>query len=320
MSRNSNIDNLRGLSMILMIVIHATAYFLKDKVAYFLWDTLEFVVPVFIFCSVYLFFKKNILINRNNFFPYLKKRISRLLIPYYIFLCSFFLSMIFIGHKIPSLPYVFQNIFLYGGLDLNWLPLLFIYITLLNPLVSYLKNKKFLFYLFFILSLASSVMFIFVKANSRGIMWLSWALLIFFTVYFVDNQKNNKKIFFVFIISLLIFGLTYYFESLIGHTLNHYTNKYPPTIYHISYGVFWTILLYRLSEMNLFKILKVESVLNFFSNYSYEIFFIHNLILYLFGWMNIQFHNWIIFFMVITVLTVCFQLILNSVRKLYIRK
>ena len=114
MPRNKHLDNLRGLSMILMILIHATAYFLNDKVAYFLWDSSQFVFPVFIFCSVYLFFKKNVLINRKNIFSYIKKRFSRLLISYYFFLLVFFLSMIFIGRTVPSLSYVFQNIFLYG--------------------------------------------------------------------------------------------------------------------------------------------------------------------------------------------------------------
>jgi hypothetical protein len=86
-------------------------------------------------------------------------------------------------------------------------------------------------------------------------MWLPWALIIFFTIYFVDNQKNNKKIFYMFAISLLAYGLAYYLEFRIGHPLNHYDNKYPPTIYQLSYGIFWTIFLYKLSEINLFKIL-----------------------------------------------------------------
>lgn len=297
-----------------MIVIHATAYFLKDKIAYFLWDTSQFVVPVFIFCSVYLFFKKNILINRKNIFPYIKKRFSRLLVPYYSFLFVFFLSMIFIGRTVPSLSYISQNIFLYGGLDLNWLPLLFIYITLLNPLIVFLKNKRLLFNTFFLISLLSSIIFIFVSTNYRWIMWLPWALLIFFTIYFVDNEKNNKKLIFIFTISVIIYVAAYYLESHIGHTLNHYTNKYPPTIYHISYGIFWTIFLYRLSEINLFKIMKIESILNFFSNYSYEIFFVHNLILYLFGWLKVSFSNWVLFFTVIVGLTVLVQIILNKTK------
>ena len=308
MSRDHNVDNLRGLSMILMIVIHTTAYFLKDKIAYFLWDTLMFVVPVFIFCSVYLFFKRKISINRNNIIPYLKKRIGRLLIPYYVFLSVLFVSMYFIGHEIPSLSNIFQNIFLYGGLDLNWLPLLFIYITFLNPLVAFLKKNKFLFYLFFILSFSSSVVFIFLKANYRAVMWLPWALLIYFTKYFVENQKSIRKIFYVFIISFVIYILSYYFESFIGQTLNHYTNNYPPTIYQLSYGIFWTIFLYYLSKIGLFKILKAESIFLFFSIYSYEIYFIHNFIFYLFAWLQIRFNNWILFTVVIGGLTVLIQL------------
>ena len=56
--RDQLIDNLRGLAMIVMILTHATAYFPNDIVSFTLWNWSNFAVPIFLFCSVYLFIKK----------------------------------------------------------------------------------------------------------------------------------------------------------------------------------------------------------------------------------------------------------------------
>lgn len=80
------IDNLRGISIIAMMIIHATAYFLKDKTAYFIWDNLEWAVPVFVFCSFYVLFEKNLEFKRDQLIAFYKKRLKRLILLYYLFL------------------------------------------------------------------------------------------------------------------------------------------------------------------------------------------------------------------------------------------
>ena len=90
MKRDRTIDTLRGLAMFAMMVIHACSYYLKDKTTLFIWDNLQWAVPVFVFCSFYLFFGRKDKFSASDWLPYLKKRLTKLLTPYYYFLAVFF--------------------------------------------------------------------------------------------------------------------------------------------------------------------------------------------------------------------------------------
>src|SRR3990167_7983794 len=84
--RFETIDFLRGISIIFMMFIHSTIPFTYDSFAFGLSNIFQFVVATFVFCSAYLFYKKEAYLNINHTFSYFKKRLFRLLAPYYIFL------------------------------------------------------------------------------------------------------------------------------------------------------------------------------------------------------------------------------------------
>lgn len=87
--RNSTIDSLRGLAIVAMIMLHTNAYFLsRGGWVSFSWNWLHFAVALFVFCSVYLFWKKAPA-QPYPVMEYIKKRVLRLLIPYYMFLLVF---------------------------------------------------------------------------------------------------------------------------------------------------------------------------------------------------------------------------------------
>ena len=316
MKRDSTIDNLRGLAMLAMIIVHATSYFLKDSLTLAIWDNLQWAVPVFLFCSFYLYYKNTKNFDRKTVAPYLKKRFERLLIPYYQFLLVYFsLAYIFAQSKL-NINNVFANIFLYGGLDLNWLPLLFIYLIFVMPLILIAKNNKLLMSLIFVLSLFASVFFIFsTPIHYRIIMWLPWILMIFFTLFVIKNENNWKKLFSLAGISLLVFIILRYIEIKIGHNLTHYGNKYPPTLYHQSFGFFSAIVLLWLSKKNLFQAFKFDKLLHFLSIYSYSIFFIHNIVIFSFGWLHIKFSNWVFYFISLLSVSLTIQVVLNKFNK-----
>ena len=306
MARNKEIDNLRGLAMLAMIIIHATAYFLSNKAVYYLWDILEWAVPIFMFCSLYIFYKRPKKID-------LKKRFSRLLIPYYIFLGAYFVLIYFFEKQKFNLGNISANVFLYGGLDFNWLVLLFLYLTLLMPLIFWLEKKKVWFYGFFSLSLISSIYFIFHNFNYRLVMWLPWSLFIFFTIFFVKNENNKKIMSLTAFSSLALFFGLRLMEARMGHDLSQYANKYPPTLYHISFGIFSIIVIYYLSKMKVFSFLWIDKLLDFLSFNSYSLFFIHILVIFSLTWMKFHFANWFTFFLAIFGLSSGIQILLNSV-------
>src|SRR3989339_801182 len=177
--RLEEIDTLRGIAMSSMILIHTNAYFLGDKLSYFLWDYSQFAVPVFIFCSAYLGFK-----NRGHFktfksfFTHLLNRFRRLLIPYYLFAFIYFLLIaIKEPHRITS-GFIMKSLLIIGGIDINWMILLFLMFTFFIPVISYTAiRQRWLFYLLIFFSCIFSFIFIFVKFpyNYRFIMWLPWS-------------------------------------------------------------------------------------------------------------------------------------------------
>lgn len=300
------IDNLRGISIIAMMIIHATAYFLKDKTAYFIWDNLEWAVPVFVFCSFYVLFEKNLEFKRDQLIAFYKKRLKRLILPYFLFLIIYFFLLYFFEQRKFNLNYFFANVFLYDGVDFNWLVLLFVYFTFLTPMFFYIfKNKLFKFF-YFIFVILSSLIFIFYKINYRLIMWLPWSFYLFLIPVF--QKKDNKKIVLITAVSFLIFLILRFFEIKIGHNLSQFSNKYPPTLYHLTFGSFWIGVLYFIFNKKESKLLK------FFSINSYSLYFIHFLILLPIVWLKIIPSNWFLFFLEIFFGSIFIQMAINRLK------
>jgi len=315
MKRDKTIDTLRGLAMLAMIVIHASSYYLKDKIAFLIWDNLQWVVPVFLFCSLYLFYERTKQFVGFDWLAYFKKRLTRLLIPYYYFLLVYFPLLFFFERKKFNFNYFLANVFLYKGVDLNWLVLLFIYLMILMPIVLLIKKNKILFYGLFILSFLSSIYFIFKPLNYRAVMWLPWTFYIYFTTFFLKNKTKTKILLLIGLLSLIIFAVLRIVENNVGHNLTQYGNKYPPTLYHLSFGIFWIIVLYWLSQKNIFSFMKLDKFLHFLSVNSYTLFFIHLGVILMIGWLHFLPSIWPLFFLEIMGVSLIIQVGLNKLFK-----
>lgn len=315
--RLPEIDDIRGISIILMILIHTNAYFLSNKISYFTLELSQFAVVAFIFCSAYLFYLKQQVYGWGDFLNHLWKRIKRLVIPYYIFFAVYYLFLVLKEPKKLTFPYITQNVFVIGGLDFNWLVLLFIELAILMPFISYLFEKKRLwFYMYTFLAFLSSLVFLKYTPLSyyRFIMWLPWSLILIYTFLF-DRLRKQKKLFWLItaISFLLYILLPLLVLKPLGRSLFMYDNKYPPNLYHLSYGVFCVNILYMLSQWRLFSNFIVQKIIHFFSIYSYSIFFIHILVIYV---VTVFFHfhfTWVTFFLAVTGITVVVQLLFNKI-------
>ncbi|MCX6732154.1 MAG: acyltransferase [Candidatus Roizmanbacteria bacterium] len=318
--RLPEIDDIRGISIILMIMIHTNVYFLANKISYLTLELSQFAVVAFIFCSAYLFYLKQQVYGWSEFFSHLVKRIKRLVIPYYWFFAVYYIFLLIKEPKKLTLSYVTQNIFVIGGLDFNWLVLLFIELAILMPFISYLfEKKRAWFYIYTAAAFLSSLVFLKYTPLSyyRYVMWLPWSLVLIYTYLF--NQLKEKKSLF-WIITAFCFALYYILPPLIlkplGRSLFMYDNKYPPNLYHLAYGIGCVNVLYMLSQWKLFSNYIVQTVINFFSVYSYTIFFIHILVIFV---VTVFFHfnfNWITFFLAVTGITMLVQLLYNGVVQL----
>lgn len=317
------IDMLRGFAILVMIMLHTNAYFLKTPISFFIWDWGQFAVPVFIFCASYVFFQKQQTFSTfSAFFKYLKKRLTRLLVPYYIFVlifCGLFLL------KDPSkitFSYVWHNLTINGGIDINWLVLLFVFFSIIMPFISWsYTNNKTLFYLFTTASIISSILLVFYKFpyNYRLIMWLPWSLLVVVSYFIYKFERNKLFMLLGFATSTFLFIVFYYLQSYLKHSLIMYDNKYPPNFYHLTFCISSIFFICWVGKINKLFFFPVKQYLDFLSKNSYSIYFIHySIIFILFAFTKIKF-NWLTFFIATTAITSICQFIFNSLYIIFSR-
>jgi hypothetical protein len=317
LARLDFIDMLRGLAIVVMILLHTNAYFLKNPISFFTWDWGQFAVPVFIFCSSYIFFQKQyVFTSVEDFFRYVKKRIIRLLIPYYIFVVVYFGLIYFQNPAKLTIKYILQTITLTGGIDINWLVLLFIYFIFIMPFIQLISKKQLVFIIYSLLSVIFSFILIlkskFLNLDYRFVMWLPWSLLIIANFFMVKYEKNKRIVFSIFLINVIVFVVLYFFQKYLGHSTVQYYNKYPPNIYHIAFCIWSTIIVCWIAKKGLFSFFPTKQILSFISKNSYSLFFIHYcIIFFLTVFTKIKF-NWITFFTVVLFLSIFIQFVINK--------
>ncbi len=324
-SRNTTIDFLRGLAVLLMIFVHATAYFWRDKTVYMLWDYTHIIVPLFVFCSAFIFFQKEkpVLLS----FEYIFKRLKRLVFPYYIYLVLFVVLGLVSNPQGVTFEKIIKQILLGQGRDIGWLVILFTYLLFLIPIIHFMyKAKKGLFIILAIASTSSTVLLLFytVPVPFRFVMWLPWSFFLIQTLLFSQYHANKYVAIGTLAFSSLAFFLSR--DILLGQhkTLVLTENKYPPNLYYLSYGIFFTTIFYYFHiviNKNEFYKNHIQKWFNFLSNHSYSLFFIHFLFVKLFvdyGWYKIL--GWWWFFIALVVLSVLTQEGMNYANRTLLKK
>lgn len=315
--RNTTVDFLRGFAMLLIILIHVTAYFRDTILARTLWEYSQVAVHTFVFCSAYLYFSKT---KTEHFtIAYFWKRTKRLVIPYYCFLIFLFLyTFIFKGVPISFETIVRKTLFLnVSSRDLDWLVVLFLYFMILLPLIRLLSKKPLLLWSYTVISLISSIMLLFADSSIafRLVMWLPWSLLLIVSYLVVVYEKKNWFFPSIIVISFGIFIISRALLMNAGDTLTLTENKYPPNIFYLSYGVFLMLFLYILHQKYGSAIGFFQKYFDFLSKYSYSIFFIHFLILYYFlDFTPYKKMQWWGLFIAVFCLTIIVQLGINKLR------
>ena len=317
--RNQTIDSLRGLSILAMIMLHTNVYYLSQGgwVSFF-WNWLQFAVPVFVFCSAYIFWQKPLSFEWNNVFSHIKKRVTRLFVPYYLFLLIFLPISFIKTPKNFNFTYIFKSLTLTGGIDINWLVLLFFMFVFLQVILSWLLNRHHKwFYLYVTIAFVSSVVLLFIrpKFDYKLIMWLPWSLITVFTYYFVKYEKDKKWIFGSILIAITAFVISHQLLIVRSHSLRLFDNKYPPNLYVLSYGILSIVILFVIFKFINQRSKTITNILSFYSLYSYEIFFIQYIVIYL---LNTYFktikYSPLGFFVVVLSITTLLQIGLNKIR------
>jgi hypothetical protein len=286
MKRFFQIDFLRASAIFLVFVIHVLAFNLNNKVNYFFWNYLNFVVIAFVFCSVYVleagYGKK--LNTLRELTAWWQKRLLRLMIPFYIYLFFHYLLWFlfpnfFAGSGLQkSFSFILASIFLYGGVDANWLPLLFVELALVYPLLKIVKKNKKLLIIYLIFSLAVTGFYTFNSVINhslykyyRILMIVPYSLIAFLAMELV-LRDSFKKYLMIGFLSLLSFLILSVFWPVLGR-IKMFDQKYPPNFYYLFYGTFLTMFFIWLSYLKIFQTKVIKKFILFSSTQAYNLFF-----------------------------------------------
>lgn len=287
--RDTTIDLVRALSILGVMSIHTLSFHLGNVYAAFFWNSLQCVVGSFVFCSGFVhahYISK--LTSFSEVFAWYKKRISRIVIPFYLYFALHFVLFLFFPRVFnnfgmhASLQFFLGSVLLYGGINTNWLPLLFLELTLLTPLLFWLFKKRLLVG-YIIVSLCFMI-YAAIHPLPYGmykiVMWDGWSLVFALGLFAstFSTKKTFEKLFsFVSGVSGIIFVLLLFILTELGRSTNFTENKYPPNLYYIAYALAGTGILYFLSKV---FVTKIPSIFySYISRKSYALFFVHFIIL-----------------------------------------
>lgn len=317
--RNITIDLLRGASMLCVLFLHALVPYLSNPVVFRIWDFARLEVPAFLACSAYLFFLKA---QRGEVFffsfSYTWKRIQRLYLPYAIFMLVFFTIVFLTQPERLSADYLLKSALLIGGIDINWLILLFVQLIPIFPALAYLYRKiRSLFWVYAAVAFGSAFyLFLYdLPIDYKYIMWLPWSTVAVGSLLFVEYKEkvlSHRWLItgIVFVLNMLLF---WWYFSTFGK-LELRIHKYPPDILFLLYGLLTIIIAIFVFQLPLFQKGPVSRFLQFMSLYSFELFFIHYIVIYLLQYWKV--HQTLgpsLFFTTVVVLSVLIQAAINYV-------
>lgn len=291
--RFDEVDVLKAFGIIGVIIVHILTRNLTNPISNFLWNNLQFFVISFVFCSGFVLASiyQNSFSSVSKTLAWYKKRLIRLLIPFFIYLIFHYALWIIFPNIVNGLglvqntDYFIKSALLIGGTNYNFLVVLFVELTLLFPIfTNFFKRKKFLF-LYLLLSGIIAFIFTFFGGSYstyRFTMWIPWSLVLIFAMYLAikgkseEVAKNIDKRYFLFGVIFFILFLGLYFYNLhIGKSLIFYNHKYPPDFYYLFFGLSLTCFALIIGRLKFWQNKILKLIYLFISNNSYSIFFVH---------------------------------------------
>lgn len=252
--------------------------------------------------------------NNQSIFNYYWKRISRLLIPTWMFLSLYFLLvflLVFITKG--TYPYSFSTILrsflLLDGIGYVWIIRVYLICALLTPLFFYfnkkIKSSKMTFLILLIVYVLYEL-FVFSGINESNVIFefiIAYAIpygiiyvlgMVSRKTSHVEDMKISIIFFFIFVLSSVCIFLIY------NQIQATQIMKYPPTIYYISYALFMSFLL-----MGIFKMIPLKKLgfIEFCSSSSLWIYLWHIFFLYVIPLLFGQIH-WIAYYMMVLICSI----------------
>lgn len=291
--RLTEIDYLRALACLAVIVVHISAGYLflgttgelTRIMLLFLNRALIFVVPAFLFITglvlTYLYQKREF-----NYFPFLKRRLGGVLFPYFFWAIIFYTFFISQGIYGFSLSFFLKKL-LYGDLVYHfYFVILIVQFYLLFPLLRGLLQKynSFLMLVIFLLGNVLFMKYIYFPYVDR--FFLQYLCFFVFGCYFALNyQKTKKKVYrlrfpitvLYLLLSILLADQFYRYEFL-HEAGSGFAANVLWLIFSLGAILFYYNLAHTLADSNL---VRLKKFLGFVGDNSYYFYLSHPLFLML---------------------------------------
>ncbi|WP_194766306.1 acyltransferase family protein [Tamlana sp. I1] len=253
--RNTKMDLIRFTGVMIIMIAHSSppSWFYQLR---------NFGTPLLILGSAltysYIYRHKSI-----NLIPFLKKRLTRLTIPLWIFLTFFFLlfwtASLILKYDYPfSQSKIIESYFFYDGIGFVWIFKVYIILALITPYClklskSSITNRKYftLIIIFYVAYEVINQLFLNSDIPSNIKYILNQFVLVFipYSILYLYGLRlhlfNNKTLQVIMLTSLLLFvilAIQKYNEF--GAFVPTQKYKYPPTLYYLSYAFFCINLCY----------------------------------------------------------------------------
>lgn len=254
LGRQVNLDAMRFFGVLLIMIAHATP-------PQWLMQLRNFGTPLLIVASALTYaviYQAKVL----QYFPFIKKRLSRLIIPAWLFL-TFFFSVTYVWFKASGGDYPFsvKNIIssysFYYGIGFVWIFKVYIILALLTPIALKIRalpisNQVYfsgLFVIYCLYELLLNLLQAAVPTNLKDFMDRVVFILVPYTLLYLYGMRlsslSNRVIAAIAAVSIIVFT---WFAL---HKINQFGSfvptekfKYPPNLYYLSYAFFWVNIVY----------------------------------------------------------------------------
>ena len=257
-----NYLKLIGLFLIILAHVCKNSYILQLR---------NFDVPLMVIISGFLAYGSyNRSIEKDkSLLKYYWKRISRLLIPTWIFLTIYFLliKIAFINKEYPyDFNKILRSFLLIDGIGYVWVIRVYLMCSFITPLIFYLNDKIKSNKIKFLILVAIYVLyelFVYFEINELNFIfnYIIAYIIPYGCIYILGmiskntSPKTDGKISSIFIILFMISFIIINFKN--GLFQSTQTMKYPPTMYYISYALFVSFLLLCIAKSVKLKDFKI---------------------------------------------------------------
>lgn len=293
MKRDTRIDALRTLALLLLFLAHVSPPSSLFVVRFFDVPLMTMLLGM----SYYLSRSKRQV--EETYCRYIRKRTKRLLFPAWIYI-TLYLLMVYLLSRILNRPFPFsrdtilQSYTLIKGFDYVWIIGVFFVIAIFLPIIYLFSNKitNIYFRLIIITGLLISQKYLCVLSRnysgnqqiliSQIPIYFGYLIIASIGVCIIRQTYKETSILLAYCSLILVYYLTKYpFTSLMF-------NKYPPTIFYLSYGISISIFLFLIISAKIIRQLTDIKIIKWISTHSLELYYWHTFPLCLFKIFKIQ--------------------------------